>query len=158
MAPINCNANDSSRQTHTQKRNAKTTARSSQTHTRKNERKKRSRVSPSHSHSHWWAIVPKIRTRDSHTHVCLCELFGQSIWVEETRRITEAITLLREETMEIVHTHTHTLKDALIKHGSKNWRKTKRNERQHSFDSYSSSALTRLTRGVSSLFVTLKQV
>lgn len=94
----------------------------------------------------------------THTCVCVCELFGQSIWVEETRRITEAITLLREETMEIVHTHTHTLKDALIKHGSKNWRKTKRNERQHSFDSYSSSALTRLTRGVSSLFVTLKQV
>lgn len=30
MAPINCNANDSSRQTHTQKRNAKTAARSSQ--------------------------------------------------------------------------------------------------------------------------------
>lgn len=97
-------------------------------------------------------------SRFTHTHVCVCELFGQSIWVEETRRITEAITLLREETMEIVHTHTHTLKDALIKHGSKNWRKTKRNERQHSFDSYSSSALTRLTRGVSSLFVTLKQV
>lgn len=97
-------------------------------------------------------------SRFTYTRVCVCELFGQSIWVEETRRITEAITLLREETMEIVHTHTHTLKDALIKHGSKNWRKTKRNERQHSFDSYSSSALTRLTRGVSSLFVTLKQV
>lgn len=100
------------------------------------ERKKRSksRASPTHTHTiilMTATVHSKIRTfTDKQICVYFCIVWAINL---SGRRASEAITLLREETMKIVHTYT--LTDALIKHGSKKLKKVKRNERHHSLDS-----------------------
>lgn len=92
MEPINCNANDSSRQIDTQKRSENNSAlqiKSYHKYTQKRT-KKRSTVSPSYSHSCIDCTFKDPYLRDSHTHAhrqtsimcrCMCVrvLFGQSI-------------------------------------------------------------------------------
>lgn len=85
MEPINCNANDSSRQIDTQKRSENNSSLQQViTHTRKTNEKKRSRVAR-HPHTHTHIDVPpcvhsKIRTlTDNRTITYVSVLFGQSI-------------------------------------------------------------------------------
>lgn len=86
MEPINCNANDSSRQIDTLKRSENNSSLQHViTHTRKtNEKNKRSRVAR-HPHTHTHIDVPpcvhsKIRTlTDNRTITYVSVLFGQSI-------------------------------------------------------------------------------
>lgn len=92
MEPINCNANDSSQQTDA-KRKTTALAKSHHTHTYKdtNEMKQTETIkSFAASHSRWCAHCL--------CHQCVCE----------DARTRAAITLLREETMKIVHIHTNT--------------------------------------------------
>lgn len=137
MELINCNANDSSRQidTLTKAKRKQHFSKLSHIHTQ-SERKKRSksRASPTHTHTiilMTATVHSKIRTfTDKQICVYFCIVRAINL---SGRRASEAITLLREETMKIVHTYT--LTDALIKHGSKKLKKVKRNERHHSLDS-----------------------
>lgn len=137
MELINCNANDSSRQidTLTKAKRKQHFSKLSHIHTQ-SERKKRSksRASPTHTHTiilMTATVHSKIRTfTDKQICVYFCIVWAINL---SGRRASEAITLLREETMKIVHTYT--LTDALIKHGSKKLKKVKRNERHHSLDS-----------------------
>lgn len=135
MELINCNANDSSRQIDSQKRSENNTSASYHTYTRKANEKNDQRVAR-HPHTHTIILMTatvhsKIRTfTDKQICVYFCIVWAINL---SGRRASEAITLLREETMKIVHTYT--LTDALIKHGSKKLKKVKRNERHHSLDS-----------------------
>lgn len=139
MEPINCNANDSSRQidTLTKAKRKQHFSKLSHIHTQ-SERKKNDQRVARHPHTHTHTIIlmtatvhSKIRTfTDKQICVYFCIVWAINL---SGRRASEAITLLREETMKIVHTYT--LTDALIKHGSKKLKKVKRNERHHSLDS-----------------------
>lgn len=123
------------KQTHSQKRSENNTSASYHTYTRKANEKNDQRVAR-HPHTHTIILMTatvhsKNRTfTDKQICVYFCIVWAINL---SGRRASEAITLLREETMKIVHTYT--LTDALIKHGSKKLKKVKRNERHHSLDS-----------------------
>lgn len=65
-----------------------------------------------------------------HTHTCVCVcancLGNQFEWRRRVASQRPSLCWGRKQWKLYTLTHTHTLKDALIKHGSKNWRKTKR--------------------------------
>lgn len=122
MELINCNANDSSRQidTLTKAKRKQHFSKLSHIHTQSERKKtiKESRVTHTHTHTiilMTATVHSKIRTfTDKQICVYFCIVWAINL---SGRRASEAITLLREETMKIVHTYT--LTDALIKHGSK---------------------------------------
>lgn len=76
MAPINCNANDSSRQTHTQKRNAKTAARSSQKLSHTHIHAKTNEKNDQEFRRHTNTLIDEPLYQRSvlaiHTHTCVC--------------------------------------------------------------------------------------
>lgn len=137
MEPINCNANDSSRQidTHTKAKRKQHFSKLSHIHTQ-SERKKRSksRASPTHTHTHIDDCYCTFKNPYFHRQADMCVflhcLGNQFEWKTRIRGHHFVEGGNNENC-----THTHTLTDALIKHGSKNKKKVKRNERHHSLDS-----------------------
>lgn len=150
MEPINCNANDSSRQIDTKaKRKQQLTSTSYHPYTqRKTNEIKTIKSFARHTHSYWCATVYIQKSVLSQTSrqaspmcVCVSVLFGQSIWVKTHFRGHHFVEGGNNENC------AHTLTDALIKHGSKKWKKSK-TKRKPPFTRfvYTVVALTRLKR------------
>lgn len=147
MEPINCNANDSSRQidTHTKAKRKQHFSKLSHIHTQSERKKtiKESRVTHIHTHSYWWLplYIQKTVLSQTSRYVCISALFGQSIWVEDAHQRPSLCWGRKQWKL-----YTHTLTDALIKHGSKN--KKSKTKRKASFARfvYTVVALTRLKR------------
>lgn len=120
------------KQTHTQKRNAKTTAHSSQklshTHVHAKTNEKNDQEFRRHTHTLIDEPLYQRSVLAIHTHTCVWAncLGNQFEWRRRVASQRPSLCWGRKQWKLYTLTHTNTLKDALIKHGSKNWRK--RNE------------------------------